>query len=78
MNHLNTTLTGQGSMFGSPLTSFGDCLPANGLDFGYCGIQQTASKQLTLCNPASSGGPLSYQILTDNCPFIFTQLQGKR
>lgn len=59
-----------GTFLGSSLA---DSIPTAGIDFGYCGIQQTASKSLTLYNPNSVGsGAVSYQILTDNCPFVFT------
>ena len=30
-----------------------DCVPSAGIDFGYCGIQQTESRSFTLSNPTS-------------------------
>ena len=36
------------------LTSVAESLP-NGIDFGYCGISQTATRTVTLSNPYGQG-----------------------
>ena len=62
---------------GSALPStVADCLPAAGIDFGYCGIHKTATRTVTLINPYFSG-IVKFEIATDNCPFTISALSGK-
>jgi hypothetical protein len=55
-------------------TSVADSVPSAGLDFGYCGIQQTATRTFTLQNP--SGQIVRFEILIDNCPFLISPMSG--
>jgi hypothetical protein len=41
-----------------------ESIPANGLDFEYCAVQQTESKTFTLMNPTTS--LVQFEILTDD------------
>lgn len=41
-----------------------DCIPSNGIDFEYCGVQYTETKTFTLVNSAS--GLVHFEVVTDN------------
>ena len=56
--------------------SVAECIPNAGVDFGYCGIQQTSTKTLTLQNPHASG-VVHFNVQADNCPFNISHLSGK-
>ena len=58
-------------------TTVADTVPTQGIDFGYCGINQTATRTLIISNPGTSGGIVRYEIQTDQCPFTITPLAGK-
>ena len=55
-------------------TSVADCVPSVGLDYGYCGVSQTATKSFTLVNLHSH--IVRFEVQTDNCPFVITPMQG--
>ena len=58
-------------------TTVADYLPSAGIDFGYCGIHQTATRSLVLANPYFTG-LVKFDIVADNCPFTISTLSGKR
>lgn len=42
------------------MSSVADCIPTQGIDFGYCGVLQTSTKTLTLTNPCN--GTVKFEI----------------
>ena len=56
------------------MSSVADCIPSQGIDFGYCGVSQTTTKTLTLTNPYN--GIVKYEIQTENSPFQISPLSG--
>jgi len=52
------------------MSSVADCIPTQGIDFGYCGVSQTTTKTITLTNPHN--GMVKFEIQTENCPFMIS------
>ena len=52
-----------------------DSIPKEGIEFGYCGINQITIKSFTLYNPLSNN--VKFEIVVDNIPFEFSTLKGK-
>lgn len=57
-------------------TTVADSVPSSGVDFGYCGILQTATRTFTLVSPHAQG-VVKFEFETTNSPFIITPMSGK-
>lgn len=52
-----------------------DSIPKEGIEFGYCGVNQVSTKSFTLYNPLFNN--VKFEIVIDNIPFEFSSLKGK-
>ncbi len=57
------------------MTTAADCIPSQGIDFGYCGVLQTVTKQFTIQNPSSN--LIRFEVQAESSPFVITPMTGK-
>jgi hypothetical protein len=57
------------------MTTAADCIPSQGIDLGYCGVNQTVTKQFTIQNPYSN--LIRFDVQAESSPFVITPLSGK-
>ena len=56
------------------MSTVADSIPKEGIEFGYCGVNQISTKSFTLSNPTSS--TVRFEISVENVPFDIYPLKG--